>query len=179
MKALSYALSLTGLLCMIAASLVKGEKMKTILALVFFGNALVATSYVVGGSGLNGAASCYIGAAQTLINYFFDRKQKPLPAWLIALYAVAIVVCNLLVGGFTALGLLAIVATLTFILCIGQKDGARYRFWTIVNSVLWCLFDLLSQSYNALITHVALLTFTVIGMIIHDRKQRSETAPNS
>ena len=178
MKTLSYVLSVAGLLCMIAASLVKGKKMETILAFVFFGNALVATSYLIGGSGLNGAASCYIGAAQTLINYFFDRKRKPLPAWLIALYAIAIVVCNLLVGGFTALGLLAIVATLTFILCIGQKDGARYRFWTVVNMVLWCLFDVLSQSYNALITHVTLLVFTLVGMILHDRKQGSATLHN-
>lgn len=175
MNVLSYVLSISGLACMIAASLVKGKNMNAILALVFFGNALVATSYVVGGSGLNGAASCYIGAAQTLINYFFDRKQKPLPPWLIALYAVAIIVCNLLVGGFTALGLLAIVATLTFILCIGQKDGARYRFWTVVNMVLWCTYDLFSRSYSALVTHVILLLFTVVGMMVYDRKQRTAT----
>jgi len=41
MQALSYILSVLGLVSMIAASLTKGEKMKKILFLVFCGNFLV------------------------------------------------------------------------------------------------------------------------------------------
>ncbi len=171
MPYLSYVLSVVGLICMISASLIKGEKMKSILVLVCLGNALVATSYLIGGSGINGAASCYLGALQTLINYFFDKKGRALPAWLVALYAVAFVVCNLLVGGFTALCLLAIVASLTFIMSIGQKSGTKYRFWTIVNMLLWCLYDVLSRSFGALVSHIPLLIFTVVGMLIHDAKK--------
>ncbi len=175
MQILSYVLSAIGLICMISASLIKGEKMKAILVLVCCGNALVATSYLIGGAGINGAASCYLGALQTLINYFFDKKGRALPIWLIVAYAVAFIVCNLLVGGFTALCLLAMVASLTFIMSIGQKSGARYRFWTIVNIGLWCLYDILSHSYGALITHIPLLLFTVIGMLIYDiRKAKAE-----
>lgn len=168
MEVLSYLLSIAGLLCMIAASLVKGKNMKTILALVFCGNTLVATSYLTGGSGINGAASCYLGALQTLINYFFERNRKPLPVWLVSLYVLAFVLCNLAVGGFSALGLLAIVASLTFVMCIGQKTGARYRFWTIVNMVLWCLYDISSYSFGALTTHLPLLLFTIAGMLLYD-----------
>ena len=171
MDILAYVLSLAGLLSMILASLTKGEKMKQILFLVFLGNALVATSYLVDGSGINGAAACYVGAIQTLINYFFDSKGKPLPKWLIALYALAFIVVNIWVaGGITALGLLVIVASLTFIMCIGQKSGAKYRFWTIVNMLLWCLYDVLSGSYPVLLTHGIQLVFAVVGMMIHDRK---------
>ena len=173
MQTLSYVLSLLGLLSMILASLTKGEKMKTILFLVFCGNVLVATSYLVGGSGINGAAACYLGGLQTLINYFFDSKNKPLPKWLIISYAVAIIILNIwVVGGVTALGLLVIVASLTFILCIGQKNGAKYRFWTLVNMSLWCIYDILSASYSVLITHFIQLSFAVIGMLVHDRKNK-------
>ncbi len=171
MEILSYILSLLGLASMITASLIKGEKMKKILFFVFCGNVLVATSYLVGGSGFNGAASCYIGGIQAIINYFFDSKNKPIPKWLVVIYALAFIVCNLVVGGFKPLVILAIVASLTFVMCIGQTSGAKYRFWTIINIGLWCLYDILSKSYSALITHIVLLVFTVVGMIVHDKKK--------
>lgn len=173
MQSLPFILSTLGLISMILASLTKGERMKLILFFVFCGNFLVATSYLLDGKGINGAAACYLGAVQTLINYFFESKGKAIPKWLIAIYAVSIVVLNIWVAnGITALGLLVIVASLTFILCIGQTNGAKYRFWTIVNMVLWCTYDLLAPAYPSLITHVALLVFTVAGMIIHDRKAK-------
>lgn len=171
MPTFAYILSLLGLVCMVTASLVKGNRMTAILIFVCLGNALVATAYVLDGA-VNGAISCYIGAAQTLINSLFERRGKTLPIWLIVLYAAAFIGCNL-AAGFSPLGLLAIVASLTFILCIGQKSGARYRFWTVVNMLLWCTYDVLSASYGALITHTVLLTFTVVGMIVHDRKTAS------
>ena len=170
MQILSYILSLGGLGAMVAASLVKGKNMKTILLFVFMGNVLVATSYLLTG-GINGAVSCYIGGAQTIINFFYDRKKKPLPIWLISVYAVAFVVLNLMTG-FSWLCLLAIIASLTFILCIGQKVGSKYRFWTIVNMCLWCSYDLLSASFGVLVTHGIQLVFAFIGMIIHDRNSK-------
>ena len=174
MQILSFVLSTLGLVSMITASLIKGKKMKTILFFVFFGNLLVALSYLVGGSGINGAASCFIGAAQTIINYFFESKNKPLPKWLVAIYALAFVAVNLIVAGFNALCVLAIVASLSFVMCIGQKSGAKYRFWIIVNSLLWCAYDIFSKSFSALPTHIILLMFTVAGMIIHDRKEKKQ-----
>ncbi len=168
MQIISYVLSLLGLASMIIASLVKGKNMKTILILVFLGNVLVATSYLVGGTGINGAVSCYIGGAQCIINYFYDSKKIPLPKWLICIYAVAFIALNLIFGGFSPLGLLAIAASLVFIMCIGQENGYKYRFWTIVNMAMWCLYDVLSGSYGALFTHGAQLFFAVVGILIHD-----------
>lgn len=173
LQILAFALSVLGLLCMITASLIKGERMKLILFFVFCGNFLVATSYLLDGKGLNGAAACYLGGVQSIINYFFDVKGKPLPKWLIGIYAVAIIALNLWVaGGVTILGLLVIVASMTFILCIGQTNGAKYRFWTIINMVLWCIYDIVAPAYPSLVTHVSLLLFTVVGMIIYDRKEK-------
>ena len=69
------------------------------------------------------------------------------------------------------LTILAIIACLTFIMSLIQKNGAGYRVWAIANLSLWVLFDLLSKS-EALVTHIVLFAFTVTGMIIHDRKQK-------
>ncbi len=175
MQVAAYVLSGLGLLSMIFASLTKGERMKRILFLVFCGNILVATSYLLEGKGFNGAAACYLGGVQTIINYFFESKNKPIPKWLIGFYAVAIVILNLWVAGWkiTGLGLLVIVASLIFILCIGQKNGAKYRFWTLINMILWCIYDVLSGSYSVLITHMPQLIFAIVGMLIHDRKTKT------
>jgi len=166
---ISMALSLGGLIAMILASTVKTKKMGVILTFVFFGNFLVATSYLLDGNN-NGAACCYIGAAQALINYFFDKNQKSIPMWLVGIYAIAIVAINVSVMA-GIIDLLAIIASLTFIMCIGQNNGAKYRFWTIVNMVLWIAYDIIKGSYAALFTHVSLLLFTVLGKLIYDRKR--------
>ena len=171
MHTLSFVLGILGLFSMISASLIKGEKMKFILCFVFCGNVLVATSYLIDGKGLNGAAACYLGGLQSLINYLFYSKGKALPKWLIAVYVVAIIAVNVWVAnGVKMLGMLVIVASLIFILCIGQTNGAKYRFWSIVNMVLWCVYDIIAPAYPSLLTHVSLLIFTVVGMIVHDRK---------
>ena len=176
MKITAFILSITGLISMITASLIKGKRMKLILFLVFCANALVATSYLLDGKGINGAAACYLGAFQSLINYFFESKGKAIPKWLIAVHALSIIALNIWVAkGITMLGTLVIVASLTFIMCIGQTNGAKYRFWTIVNVVLWCLYDIIAAAYPSLVTHASILVFTVVGMLIHDRKEKNTT----
>lgn len=172
MQILSYVLSIAGLACMMAASLLKGSSMKKILLFVFLGNVLVATSYLFTQS-WNGAASCFVGAAQTLINYFFDSKNKKLPTWLIVVYALAFVAVNLMV--FTELtDCIAIVASLTFIMCIGQKSGKKYRIWSFVNMCLWCLYDVLKGSYAPLVTHVVQLGTVAVGMLLHDSNKKKQ-----
>lgn len=186
---LAFIFSTMGLIAMITSSLLKGKSMKLILFLVFLSNAFVAISYFIGGQGLNGAASCLLGATQSIINFFFDKKNKPLPRWLVAIYAVSFVGVNIAVsfnGMFTfgdtfgvdykavVLCCLAIAGCLAFIMCIGQKNGAKYRFWTLINMLMWCTYDLISGNVQVLITHIVQLTFAVVGMIIHDRKNKKE-----
>lgn len=93
--------------------------------------------------------------------------------WLVGIYAIVIVVANIAVLS-VFIDILAIIASLTFIMCIGQSNGAKYRFWTIVNMVLWITYDIIKGSYAALFTHVSLLLFTILGKLIYDRKRAKE-----
>lgn len=176
MEILSLVLQVLSLISMVTASLLKGKNMKKILVLVLLGNLLGALGYLAGGKGFNGAASCFLGTLITFINYFFEAKNKPIPKWLAAIYAVSFIGVNLAVAhfgdGISYLTAIAIVAALAFIMCIGQKNGAKYRFWTIVNMTLWCIYDGLSGTYSALANHIPLLLFTIAGMVIHDRKKK-------
>ena len=130
MEILSYVFNIAGVVCFIVASLLKGERMRTILFLVSLGNVLVAVGYLVGGSGFNCAASCLVAGAQTVVNYFFDAKGKQKPTWLIALYALMLIAVNLWVSGLHLLTLLAIVACMLFILSIFQPNGRGFRICT-------------------------------------------------
>lgn len=191
METLALIFSTLGLIAMLTSSLLKGKNMKKILILVFLGNAFVAVSYLLGGSGLNGAASCILGALFSIVNYFFDAKEKPVPKWLAAIYGLSFVAVNIIVSfnsivtfgdtvsvDYKALVLcvLAIFGTLAFVLCIGQKNGAKYRFWTVMNMIMWCIYDLISGNIQVLITHIIQLSVAVVGMIIHDRKNNTKTS---
>ena len=157
-----------GTVCVCIPPLFKGKNMKLILLLVFLSNAAVGVSYVLTG-GLNGGVSCLIGAAQAIINYFFERKGKNLPVPLIAAYAVTFTVANLLV--FSAItDLLAVLACLIYIVMICQKNGRSYRLWALTNTALWITYDALNTSWGPLLTHGVLILITIFGVIVHDLK---------
>ncbi len=179
MPALAYVSSFLGLVSMILASVIGGEKMKRILVLVFCGNLFVGLSYIFDGTGINGAASCFLGALQSVVSYFFQVKKKPLPKWLALVYGLSFVVVNVVVAkGISIPTVIAIVATLAFVMGIIQSKGMMYRFWTVLNMLLWGTYDIVVSSYQPLITHVILFVFTIVGMIIHDRKalRKDQTA---
>jgi len=170
MKALAFILSILGTVCICIPPLLKGKNMKTILLLVFSANVLIATSYLLTGA-YNGAASCFVGGAQAIINYFFDKKGKALPLWLIVLYALAFIVVNLFTFGVLT-DLVAMIASLTFIMCIGQKTGKKYRVWTFINTALWLTYDLLKFAWGPMVTHGIQLSTVISGVIIHDIKKK-------
>lgn len=171
METLAFIISTLGTISICIPSFLKGKNMQLILLFVFSANILVATSYLLTGES-NGAVSCFIGGGQTIINYFFDRKNKPLPIWLIVIYALAFILMNMLV--FEVLeDLVAMLASLSFILCIGQKNGTKYRLCTVLNSSLWMTYDLISSSYGPLLTHGILFASSVFGIIVHDIRKKT------
>lgn len=171
MEILAYILSISGLILGVAASLVKGKRMGLILVCVLLSNFLVATSYLVGGGGINGAISCYIGFLQAAINFFFQKNNKEIPKWLMGIYALMFIGANLM-GEISWFSLIAIVACLTFVGGIAQKNGKKYRRWHIATSALWCTYDILTRSYEPLVTHIIILTVDITGIVIHDIRKK-------
>ncbi len=176
-----------GMAAIIASSLLKGRSMKLILILAFLSNAFVAVGYFLQGQGINGCASCLTGAVFSIINFVFDSKNKEVPRPLVAFYGLAFIGINIAVNfknmvdftdGFklvplqVVLCVLAIAGCLAFVMCIGQKNGAKYRFWTVMNMLMWCTYDIVSGNFVVLITHLIQMGFAVVGMIIHDRKAK-------
>lgn len=169
---LAIILSVLGTVSICIPPLLKGKNMKWILLLVFSANALTGVSYALT-MAFNGAASCCVGAAQTIINYFFDRKNKPIPIWLIAIYAVAFLVVNLFVFSKLA-DILALLAALAGVLAVCQKNGKRFRQCMFMNATLWIIYDAITFSFGPLCTHALQLGTNLFGIIMHDRKKNEE-----
>lgn len=171
----SYICNALGLLAFIAMLLVKGRKMGLILFLSIVGNVLVGAAYLLGGNGINGALSNLLGGATSIITFCFDYKQKELPKWLIALYALGFVLVNLFGGALSWFTILAIAACMCSVMAIVQKSGKAYRVWILSNCTIWCIYDCCTQNYGSLVVHIVLLAFTLTGMFIHDRNKKEET----
>ena len=169
METLAFILSALGTICICIPSLLKGKNMTLILLLVFLANAFVATSYFLTGAN-GGAAICCVGAVQTIINFFFERKNKKLPVWLIVVYAAMFIGANLLVFA-NLFDIIALVAALMFVMGISSKSGKQYRLWSLVNVLLWITYDLLTLSFGPLTTHGTQLATILFGMFVHDRKK--------
>ena len=177
MKILAFILNLLGLGAIILSSFINGNKMKTILLLLFAGNALVATSYLFSENGINGAASCFLACVQIVINYILQRKNKPIPMWLNILYLAGFVGINIWLGGLNFYTLLAVVACSTFILSILQKSSMGYRICSLCNGLLWATYDILTKSYNGLITHATLFAINLVSLMIFDVFGRRKKQP--
>lgn len=171
MKELALVINILGTVCMVLALVMPAKRIKTILFLSFLSNAIVATGYLLAGSGMNGAISCYVGAGILVVNFLFRVCNKDVPKWLLVVYALAFVGLNML-SGFSYLYFIAVAATLAFVISSGQENGAMYRVWTLVNLILWCSYDILAHTYSSLIPHGVMLASTLVGMIVQDRKIR-------
>lgn len=168
METLAFILSTLGTVCICIPPLIKGKNMKLILLLVFFANAFVALSYFFTNA-FNGAATCCLGAIQTVVNYFFEKKEKNIPKWLIVVYALSFAAVNIVVFSHVT-DIVPLLAAFIFVIGISVKSGKKYRLWSLINTLLWILYDCLTLSFGPLITHAIQLFTIIFGMFVHDRK---------
>ena len=184
LEALAFALSIGSLVSLLVGSVLDGKRMRLILFLIFLGNILLAVSYLLQGSGINAAASCFLGGGQAIVNYGFQSKGKPIPRWLLLCYMLSFVVLNVwLSKGITLPCALVLAGSFTFIMCIAQSSGIRFRLWSMSNALIYLVYDLVVASYSAVVTHVVLFLFALIGLLFTDLKvqnrwSRGETHKN-
>ena len=174
MKTLAFIVNLIGLFSVIIASLLKGNKMAKTLILLWIGNFLVSMGYLLSGTGVAGAASGILACIQITVNYVFELKHRSLPKWLVAVYMISFAAVNIVLEGIAFSTALAILACFCFVLSILQKNGKNYRRCGIANTFIWSIYDIVTHSYNALITHSVLFVINIIGVFIHDLKKEDQ-----
>ena len=63
-----------------------------------------------------------------------------------------------------------------FVMSVVQSTGKMFRFRCLFNNVSWMTYDIVAETYSALIIHVTMFLFTLFGMLLHDRKKKEKTA---
>ena len=148
------------------------KKMKVILVYNFIGNFLVSLSYLLVSS-YSGAGICAIACIQVIVNYIYESKEKKVPYWVVALYALSFVGVNALSFAYWY-DAFSLIAALCFVFSMVQKNPVIYRILYVCNSTLWIVYDVFSGAYGNLVTHVTLFAATLIAILLRDVRGKSK-----
>ena len=129
-------------------------------------NGVGTISYVLLG-GFAGCGIYLIATFQSILFFFIRKNGKQEPRWLQPLLIVAYVVCS----AFTfkvALDLVPMVAAIFCAIGISQKKPTNYRIIMLMNSLIWCFYDIFVQAYTMLASHLITVGSALIGLIFFD-----------
>lgn len=145
------------------------KKTKQILCCFILANVFFSISYLL----LGGYVAAIIGtiaAIQTVINYFFQKKDKEIPKWLITIYFIVSFACGLITYK-TVIDILPILGGLTYIWAIIQKEEKYIRRITLLNSSLWLVYNVFILAYSTVVSDIVTIASTIIGMLRFDMKR--------
>lgn len=148
------------------------KKMKTVLIFNLLGNILVGVSYFLD-AGYSGGFICAVAVVELIINYTFTSRDKKIPVWIIVLNACLFIAVNLITFKYWY-DLLALLASLLFVLSIVQASAKFYRVLYILNSLVWIAYDVLAKVYGNLFTHGVLFIAILIAIIVRDVKKEKD-----
>ncbi|MCQ2426991.1 MAG: YgjV family protein [Clostridia bacterium] len=141
------------------------KKMNVILLIGIFTNLFAAASNCLLGA-YSGTGVCLVAIAQTVVSYFCDRKNKPVPLWATALFIIGYL-------GITALtfrgplDILPGVAAMLYAAAVLQKNPFVYRILMVLNPLCWIFYNILPgiPNISLIITFILELSFMVAGII--------------
>lgn len=145
------------------------KKMKTVLIFNLIGNALVGINYLITKS-YSGAIICAVAILGLCVNYIFTSRDKKIPVWVICLHAMLFLAANLITFAHIY-DILALVASLLFVLSIAQNSTKYYRLLYISNSLVWIGYDIFAKSWGNLFTHGVLFVAIFISILVRDGKK--------
>lgn len=153
------------------------KNMKNILVFNFLANLLASVSYLLVKS-FNGAAIGLIASVQGLINYSFTAQGKKVPRWLILIHWISFLSVNLLMFAHWY-DVFALVAATMFVLCVAQEKSKVYRMFSVVNSFVWIVYDILAKAYGNLFTHSVLMLAALVAIMVRSKKEANKETVKS
>lgn len=117
-------------------------------------------------------ASVYISLfaiVEMIVNYLFERKKKPVPKLLVALY----IIVNILLGMMTFAGpldVLPIVSAILFCIAIILKNEQNIRLTMLMNQISWLVFDAMVGAYMFAVSNVLTIISTSIAICRYNKK---------
>ena len=159
------------------------KKMKYVILGQIIANTLLGLQYVIEGA-FSAAVTIPPALALTIISFYYDAKNKPIPKNLIKAFIgifAAVIVGQSVIEAVTGKAMLNAVALLLtnilvfsalvfFVLSITRKKSYQARICSGTNCFLWLIYDIILAP-SAIITHGVILAFIIAGAIRLDRAE--------
>ena len=146
------------------------KKKNQIIFMFILANLFSAINFILL-QGYSGAIICTFAIIQTFINKFFEKKDKKVPKIIIGIY----IIISILLGLITFTGIidiLPIICSILYTLTIIQNKEKNIRRISLINIILWIVYDIVCQAYTAAISDSLMTISTIIGMYRFDYKKK-------
>ena len=152
------------------------KKQHHIIISQFFSNSLVALSYIVLDiSKIAGGITCLVGAAQTLINFFYLKKDKTPPKGLTLVFLAAYIGASVFALSVAdairfPYDLLPLLGSFAFLIGVSTKNSTATRYWFLANIIIWIVYDAAAAPVAVanLVTHTCILISVIVGIVRYD-----------
>ena len=144
------------------------RNMRVILVSQLISNGLLALQCILGGTASAGGI-VFLAIGQTVVSFIFSAKGKrsPLPltfAFMAGFTAITVIYFS------TPFDLLTMVAAWFFALAIVQERSHICRFYSLVNTVLWLVYDIFVMP-SGMVNHSVIAVLIFISILRLDRSE--------
>lgn len=144
------------------------KKKKQILFLFIFANLFSSINFILLKS-YTGAIICSFAILQNFINDIFERKGIKIPGKVIFTYALILVILGALTYN-NLIDVVPVICSLLYTIIIIQSKESNIRKLSLINIILWVIYDLVYFAYTAAISDVITTISTIIGIYRFDYK---------
>ncbi|MBR3131160.1 YgjV family protein [Candidatus Saccharibacteria bacterium] len=144
------------------------KKRKTIFIVLLLLNLFSALNFIFLGT-FASAYICLFAILEMLINGAFEKKNKPVPKYVVGIY----IIINIALGTLSFSGpldIIPITCALIFCATILTKEEQDIRKLTLLNQILWLIFDLSVGAYMFAISNVLTIISTSIALYRFHKK---------
>ena len=115
----------------------------------------------------SGALICGFAIIQILINKIFENKGVKVPKDIIGIY----ILISIVLGGITytsCIDVLPIICSILYTLTILQEKESNIRKISLLNILLWIIYDIIIKAYTASVSDILMTISTLIGIYRFD-----------
>jgi hypothetical protein len=166
------------LTALVAVLMMQFKKMSHILAGQILANLLTASTYFLLG-GFSGAGICFIAIAQSVVMFFYAKRQKKPHLWVVIGFMALYVACSAYYYA-SPIDICSAMAAVCFAVSIVQQKPAASRFWYALNPLCWLIYDLFTKAYGNFAMHVVIFISTALAFVRLDlcRKPSKQSPPS-
>lgn len=146
------------------------KKKKQILFLFILANLFSSINFILLKS-YTGAIICAFAILQNFINDAFERRGIELPGKVIFTYILISVILGALTYN-SLVDVIPVICSVLYTITIIQAKESNIRKLSLINILLWVIYDLVYFAYAAAISDIITTISTFIGMYRFDYKHK-------